>query len=396
MLYGGTIPFHFAGDHAAIAEKLHQLPLNPWVAPDTLRRLSIPDAVQNVLFFVPFGVLGMLAGGLRTIRPSRLALVTALGALLSLTVEVLQLFEADRVTSVADLMTNTTGAFAGAMLALAGQGVAVSTLRRLQAAGLANARELRPLAIWSIVLVVAAWQPFDVTLEMGTVATKVRSLQAGLWQYTGLRDEGLILMVTALFAMSLAAYLSAVGVRGSGRKAAGVAACVVVALEGSQILITSRMPTLWDAAVGTAGVTAGAMLWSLSRRVQWRGLGLSLLAICTAVSAAMAMLSPFETSPEYHTMGWFPLLSYYSRTTFEAVSHVIELMLLYFPLGYWFTTGAPLQRKSVVLAIGLALAIAAPVEALQGWVIGRYPDISDVALSLAGVWLGVQAAKTDS
>jgi VanZ family protein len=269
-------------------------------------------------------------------------------------------------------------------------------LQRLQAAGLANVRELRPLVTWSIVLVVAAWQPFDVTLEVGTVATKIRSLQAGLWQYSGLRDEGLILMVTALFAMSLAAYLAAVGVKAAGRKAAGIAACVVVALEGSQILITSRMPSLWDAIVGAAGVAAGAMLWSLSRRLQWRSLGLSLLVLSTAVAAAMAMLSPFEISPEYHTMGWFPLLSYYSRTTFEALSHVFELVLLYFPLGYCFTAGAPPRRRLGLLAVCLALAVAAPVEALQGWVIGRYPDVSDVALSLAGVWLGVQAARTDS
>ena len=395
VLYGATIPFHFAADHAAVAEKLHQLPLSPFVSPDTGRRLSIPDAVQNVLFFVPFGVLGMLAGN-KTMRVSRVALVTVLGALLSLFVEVVQLFEADRVTSVSDLMTNTSGAFAGAALALAGRGAAMSTLRRLQADGLANVRELRPLVVWSVVLAVAAWQPFDVTLELGSVATKVRSLQAGLWQYTGLRDEGLVLLVTALFAMSLAGYLAAIGVPAPARKTAGIGACLVVALESSQILITSRMPSLWDAVVGVAGVTAGAMLGALSRRLQWRSLGLSLLVAATAASAALAMLSPFQFSPEYHTVGWFPLLAYYSRTTFETVSHVIELALLYFPLGYCFAANAPSRRNAGLVAACLAFAIAAPVEALQGWVIGRYPDVSDVALSLAGVWLGVQAARTDS
>jgi VanZ family protein len=155
------------------------------------------------------------------------------------------------------------------------------------------------------------------------------------------------------------------------------------------------MPSLWDAVVGAAGIAVGGMLGSLSRRLQWPGLGLSLLVLATAVSAALLMLSPFEISPEYQTMGWFPFLSQYSRTTFETLSHVIELGLLFFPLGYCFAASAASGRSRRLLAIGLALAIAAPLEALQGWVIGRYPDVSDVALSLAAVWLGAQAGRTD-
>jgi VanZ family protein len=185
-------------------------------------------------------------------------------------------------------------------------------------------------------------------------------------------------------------------VQAAGRKAAGIATCLVIALEGGQILISSRMPSLWDAVVGTAGVTVGSMLWPLSRRIRWPGLGLSLLVVGTAVSAALLMLSPFQFSSEYHTMGWFPLWSYYSRTTPGAVSHAFEMLLLYFPLGYCFAARAPSERNLGMFALGLAFAIAAPVEALQGWVIGRYPDVSDVAISLAGAWLGKQAARTDS
>ena len=115
IIYGTTIPFHFAGGWDEALLKLRSLPLNPLVAPDTGRRLSIPDVVQNVLFFLPFGVFGFLAGSRRTM--GRIILVTLLGLCLSLGMESLQLFTIDRVTSLGDVLTNTAGAFIGAVAA---------------------------------------------------------------------------------------------------------------------------------------------------------------------------------------------------------------------------------------------------------------------------------------
>ena len=62
ILYGGTIPFHVDLNRTAIRERLHRVPLNPLVSPVTGHRPSIPDVVQNVLLFLPFGALGFLAG----------------------------------------------------------------------------------------------------------------------------------------------------------------------------------------------------------------------------------------------------------------------------------------------------------------------------------------------
>jgi hypothetical protein len=62
IVYGATIPFHLTTDRAFIARKWSRVSLDPLVSPETVRHLSIPDTVQNVLFFVPFGVFGLLAG----------------------------------------------------------------------------------------------------------------------------------------------------------------------------------------------------------------------------------------------------------------------------------------------------------------------------------------------
>ena len=52
------------------------------------------------------------------------------------------------------------------------------------------------------------------------------------------------------------------------------------------------------------------------------------------------------------------------------------------------------DRRKVAIAavIAAALAIAVPVEYFQRFIGGRYPDVTDMVLSVAGAWLGSSAA----
>jgi len=88
-----------------------------------------------------------------------------------------------------------------------------------------------------------------------------------------------------------------------------------------------------------------------------------------------------------------PFLSIYAHTTFDALSHVIELVLLYAPLGFVARTLVAGRRRGLTLALGATFLIALPVEYLQGWIVGRYPDVTDVAISVAGGWVGVWVAE---
>jgi len=414
VLYACTIPFHFVATQDTIRARLHALPLNPLISPDTGRRLSIPDVVQNILLFLPFGALGLLAGAGRRHAILRILWVTTLGFGLSFLVESLQLFTSDRVASVADVVFNTAGAFAGAVAAWQLRSAFAAGLRRLRAEGLADVEELRPFAIALLVIVIAFWQPFDVTLEVGSVVGKINLLRVDVWQFTGLRDEGMSVMLSSFLAMTLASYLSVLGEARAGLKAMAIGIVLVCMLEASQIVIGSRMPSLWDAAVASVGVVLGAVFWAAAATIIWPRLWLGVFVGMTVVAAALQMLSPFQLTDHFHSMGWFPFLGYYTHTTFETLSHVIEIGLLYFPLGYWTgaagagaTAGARAkvgdgaQGAGVVntagagrafgLGLVLALLISGPIEYGQGWVVGRFPDITDVALSLAGASIGVWA-----
>ena len=392
VLYGCTIPFQFAGGIDQALEKLRRLPMSPWIDPETGRRPSIPDSVQNILLFVPFGALGVLAGRRRTL--SRAVLVTGLGTSLSLVVETLQLFTTNRVSSLADVATNSVGALAGAGTVVVLQSAVKTAAARLRSSGLLGVPEVHAVTVFSLVIVVALLQPFDVTLDVGTVAAKVRMLVDQPWQFTVLRDEGLVVMICCLLAMAVADYLAAVGRQHPATKAAIIGVVAVCGFEFSQLFITSRMPGLWDAAVGSVGVLLGAFFWATAGSFGPSALWRAGLVAMTVGAAALLMLIPFEFSGHYRGFSWYPFRSYYERTTFEGLSHVIELVLTYFPLGYCFTRGQGGHWRQFTAVLGLALLIAAPVEYLQGWIVGRFPDISDIGLSLAGAALGIMAAET--
>ncbi|TVP45025.1 MAG: VanZ family protein [Gemmatimonadales bacterium] len=74
---------------------------------------DVVDAVRNIVLFAGWGAVWIATEGKG--RPLRaIAVATVTGALLSLSVETIQLLSATRTASVLDVMTNTAGSFAGA------------------------------------------------------------------------------------------------------------------------------------------------------------------------------------------------------------------------------------------------------------------------------------------
>jgi hypothetical protein len=77
--------------------------------------LRLGDVLNNVLLFVPLGFLGRLVLGPGPPAASQ-ARVAAAGALLSATVEAVQLYLPGRFPSLVDVATNTLGAWLGAVI----------------------------------------------------------------------------------------------------------------------------------------------------------------------------------------------------------------------------------------------------------------------------------------
>jgi len=386
IVYGGAIPFHFDWNTADAGARLR------WVLNLGLpRHVSSADVLQNVLLFVPFGAFGYLAAKRRGVL--RMVLVTAAAALLSMSVECLQLFTLDRTASFIDVITDTTGALMGAAAVPIGMAIwepvsAVAASLRWFAP-----REWRPVALALGVTMAAAWEPFDATLDVGSIRHKLSALSHAPWQRPAFGDELLYIGRYAALAGLGAAWLRVVGVRRPGLWATLGAAFLAIALEASQFFIDSRMPLPYEAAVAIAGVLLGSAVWLFAAdRPRSGGVAAAIIA-WTFVAAAVSMLAPFKRAGTPTPFNWMPFLSAYEFTTASNVSHVIEVVLLYVPVGAAFAWVRPRSVTSYAAASVLAAAMQSPLEYLQAWIPGRHPDITDILLAALGAGLGVWAAR---
>ena len=392
IVYGTTIPFRFVTEPQMVLAHLARVTPNPFVSPDTGGRLSMPDVVSNVLLFVPFGCFGVWARPRARSVVAQILFLTVLGAALSASVETLQLFTVDRTSSVADLVANTAGALGGAVIGALLRTSAETALVAMNASGLARASAFYPLVTATLLLCATVLEPFDVTLDVGSVVSKARGLLHDPWQGGPFTDEGLSVLQHLLFASTLAVWLREMRFNGAAGIAAIVSATAAIALEASQLFIGARMPGGRDAVVGVVGSLMGVLASFVVPRVNGRAFWCAGVFVLTAIGVAMQQLSPFTVGAQAHAFQWVPFLNYYTFTTSETVSHSAELLLSYFPLGFAVAMTVhrkPAQLTAVLLA---ALTIAAPVEYLQAFIGARYPDITDIALSLAGAWFGLWAA----
>ena len=392
IVYGTTIPFNFVHDRQLVVEHVARLTWNPLIAADTGMRVSIPDFVGNVLLFGPFGLFGVWALPRPRASWARVGFIALLGLALTVGVEALQLLTIDRTTSVSDVFANASGALAGAVAAVFLTAFVERFLRAVSAAGVASVQSFFPFLVATIVLFAAALEPFDVTLDVSSVIPKLRMLVADPIQLRVPTDEGLAFLQHLLFTSTMVVWLEDIGVGRPHALAAVVGVVVALAMEGGQLFIGARMPGLWDAGIGLAGALAGIPLGVAFRNSTRNPLWWVGVLLLTTVGMAMQQLSPFTPVDNARAFQWIPFLNYYTLTSSGTVSHSAELLLGYFPLGFGFALATRRRRNRVRAAVAAALLIAAPVEFLQMSIGNRFPDITDVALSIAGAWLGAWTA----
>ncbi len=284
------IPFRVTTDPAIVGAHLSRIAVNPLISPDTGRRLSVPDVAQNILLFLPFGLLGVwaLAGPPARRSPAAtIARVTAYALLLSTAAEGLQLFTLDRISSVADVLADTLGALVGA----AAWYPLRAAWRRSSAATFVSALTavpaFSPFVLAALLVCAAAWQPFDVTLDVGNAVQKWHALRHDVWQPTTMGSTIVGGVRYVLFALAAALWLKQAGVRRAGVWAVLLGVATACGLEASEAAVESRMPGLADLFTHTIGVFAGAWLargWPHGRSpLFWAGL----LALATAAGAAL-------------------------------------------------------------------------------------------------------------
>jgi VanZ family protein len=222
--------------------------------------ISVPDIAQNVLLYIPFGVFG--AWTLRRNSSTGLALwsrVTVIAVGFSSTVELLQLLSASRIASPLDVLANVVGASAGAVAAEPIERMLVAAAERVRPTGLLTAPARYALLAVLAAIVVAAWYPFDVTLDVSTLSHRTRPVRLDPWLRTStaaLWEQGVRFFVLAAV---LTVCLPRLG-RGAAPVAAVAAVAAAIVIDLGQLAMGAYpvgVAVLLSQAAG-AGAGAGA------------------------------------------------------------------------------------------------------------------------------------------
>lgn len=113
------LPFPFVIVPGLAERKLAQFVMNPLLLQGQF--ISRRDVIVNVLLFVPFGIWTVRALAGRLSVAVRILLVCAAGFTLSACAESIQFLAPGRFSTVADLLTNTTGSAIGAWFGVRGR-----------------------------------------------------------------------------------------------------------------------------------------------------------------------------------------------------------------------------------------------------------------------------------
>jgi glycopeptide antibiotics resistance protein len=379
VLYGTTFPFSFR--HGGISLNFIQERIS-W-SPFT----SISDMIQNILLFIPFGFLGYFSLIYKSSRLRKWAIV-ALGCLLSTSVEFLQIFSWSRFPALADIVFNTLGAALGLRLAVLLKKSVLGFKSHPSARRFLDAPSAFPALVFIMLVVGGCWEPFNFSLELGGIWAHIKPLIHNPWHFTLPQEDlfaGIQFILATLFVCRV---FSEGGWPRPGLSGITFMLVLGLVLESSQIIIGSRYPEVQDALVGIAGTLVGGWIYYFpgfrERPWTWSMAG----AIGVMASAAMRGLHPYQFKSSPTAFNWVPFLPQYEKTTAIALGNFIANGMVYFPLGFLIGYFFPRSKRAPWVALGLSAIMALLVEAAQGWVVGRYSDITDVIGAMLGCLVG--------
>ncbi len=402
ILYGSCMPFALNTDQDQIRAKarwfLHQWPLGPG-------HVSRLDIIANVALYLPLGLLITLA-----IRPTSrggklvaVPIIAALGLTLSALVETLQLFLDGRVSSPSDLLMNTLGTAAGAVLGVTVAPPAWRTLRR-------RFRETwreDPLVLLGFLLaallVADALFPLLPTLDVGQVLRSIRrsafdprvGWQIHPWHHWLIRR----LLPWA----SVAALLSCSRRGPQPWRVAGWVVLLAAACEAGKLFIISRVANVTNVGVTLVAAVAGSLAgYALLRRLRPDAL-LRLAAVVLVVYLAYIQWTPFtfawsmDLAEAQFPRGtqWLPMYHYAMGARPEDVRLFLRSVSLLAAVAYCLLgqrTNRPKTKRGRMVTgalIGLGLALA--LESGQLFLPSRVASTTDLfCMTLGGVlggWL---------
>jgi glycopeptide antibiotics resistance protein len=384
---------------------------------------SRSNYLANALLFVPigFGLSGAALAERRRRWPAMLWMpaIIPMSLALSLTAEFLQIFTRERIVSRDDVVAQMLGCLVGiAAWMIAGD--RLTSWLRTASDRQRGDRVARSLSAYAVLWTFINLAPFDLTVDLGTIANRYRRGLISLVPFSNVGAEPWRFLwdalATTLSAVPLGA-LGLVGWTGLGERRHARAAFVfgasfVVLMEVAQIFIRSHAADITDALFGGLGVAAG--VWFARRVLSHRepvaalppramsSQALAILLLWCGVLCAYHWLPyDFAFDPEAikHKLGRMslvPFVGYWSGSDLNTFKNVLVKLALSIPFGIIaaFVVHRRIASRSVLAACWIVVAaiVFGAIEAGQLLLASRTPDPTDVLVGVAGcaagLWIG--------
>jgi glycopeptide antibiotics resistance protein len=384
VVYGTTFPFSFSLGGADIATLFHRINWRPLGG--EIDNPLFSDIIQNILLFIPFGFLGYFSLIHKSSRLKKFAIVL-LGALLSASVEFLQILSPLRTPALSDIIFNTVGTAVGLASGIFLKKSVLGFKSHPLARRFLDAPSAYPALIFLILAVTGCWEPFDFSLDVGSVWGHVKPLLHGAFHFAKPDDDLVSFIRFLLSGLFTCRVLQETGFRRPVLAGTAAVACLGVGLEATQVFIQSRFPEVQDAAVAVAGALAGAVVFFFPgfhfHPKTWFWAGAAMIFL----SAVTAGIYPYQFSSHRSDFNWVLFLPQYERTTFASLGNFIECAMTFFPLGFLLGYFHP-RLRAYVWAAALAGSMALAIEGAQEFVPGRYSDITEVLGAMLGGMAG--------
>jgi glycopeptide antibiotics resistance protein len=367
LFYGTLFPFQFDLSPHSLSLAWANAGLVPYWDVHRSRIHSLPDMVSNVLLTIPLGFFGFLWFG-RNKERSGIAKWFALGFLLAMLSEIVQLGIPSRLSGITDALNNGLGSFVGAFTA-AFCGPKIFDLF----SGSLFDKKRTYLVILLAIVIATTLLPFDFGMDVGHIKSSIRQLLVNPWESGIPIDDEWILMAEFALIGALAGSMTQT-------RFILFALFLPFILEPAQLLVESHAPSLRDLALNLAGVAAGIASARHIPKLVRPATGFILMNIALVVEG----LSPYHFAGPSH-FEWIPLVEYYNQTTglalYDAMAGLLSYGLL---VALW-------PRRSTVL---WAVLLAGGIEATQIFIPARFSGTTDIIIAAIGGWTGYVLSKS--
>lgn len=353
VTYGSIYPFNFQ------LQTLDATTYDKFIASCCLA-FRPGDILGNIILFVPYGFLGMLAPISGRALGTRLCVVLVTGFVVALGVQIAQIYLPTRDENLQDVFWNMLGILVGILPAL---------LARKHMAGGA----LRPQGIAMVPgLLIGSWLayrlfPFVPSIDFQAIKDSLKPLlldpqinAVGIFH-----DTVAWLIVAALLPRLM-----------PGKRLDLFLPVLMAGVFGLEVLIVQNSLSATNVA---GGVLALALWFGLLKHIRWQA---GALAMLLCVILLVDGLAPFTLAPATATFNWLPFKGLLGGSMYLNVQSISEKVFLYGSLVYvlWQT------RLGQIAGIVIATSVVALVEFSQVFFTGHTPEITDPILVVLAAW----------